>query len=1097
MKLDELLPILRRDPVLVAGPGITSYSDVNLDCLRHLKPAPDAPSSLYDYVENVLNLHPEQESSLRSKIHDFYSSCKTSVSLTHFVPIPWSAVISLTPDDHAFQALIRHYNKSPINWSVANIASGRVDPPANSMPYYSLLGNLQEIQDDSRIPISATELALRKREWRNILATLPDRMQAAPLLMLGMANSTQLVREFLVEFSALRKVAGTWLIARTQEIQDVPSFSKFVERLGLTLSLLDEDIPVIAHRVREHNGPQALLELQYELPGLSFKAAPLQKVADIVTLVPPTKNLSPAVAGHARLLDILFKPNHLNWEPYHARLDLPRDATPVIEGIIEHATKTTSDSVERVLKMVGDSGIGKTVTMRRVAVDLADKKHLVLWVRVSYGESSGGRVDELVKAVRDSLIDKKTPVVIFYDNWISGRISAYEIMAALRKTSINWFMVLCSRRTDVQWSSRFAADAVHDTSSTFQLDSQLSDAEHSRLKEYLVSLGIAKDTIEAAKLIAAIGRQNACDVLCALWYLLPETQQAIEASIIDEYSQLGGTTGAIKRYVDELSLTDHATAAYQRVAAASGLNLTVPVEVLVSSLKTSYGPFLKLLDQKQPLWGLLYDVNYPAAHTHGYTTRNEVVTGVLLDLINGGSLSKRGELECLSELLRACNASTAPYYEFVCDMLIRGKHRLLNKYSYEEGLALYDAAMQSLSAPDRALAHHRGKWIADKGQKFNQAYEALEKAKELRPHPVAQQGEPLESIETSQAAIVVQAVKNGGTLPEEGLELVRKHIALAGSSSFVNLHAQHVYANSLFELARLLQDSNSAKALSSLAEAAAIVDHTLLILGKSAGRSDDQATDVAMLNDLSFKILAVHTSSDDLQGLAERLFADSKNQVGLIYALRHALRDASRKSRGSNFNDVDKLITKYFALVTAAGLEPSELFYQIRVELIVRWKILRKNSGHRNWQQFKSDIGKSINSTDSKTRPLWMFYEAIADYHLGETEAGEAMFYKLRQMHLQYRYANAYRACFCDINGNPHSLRGTLNYGVDHTKFVEGDAPLNRGFKAKANEFRQQSGAPIFFVLAFSFQGPIAIAPDSELINTIYHLDDAPTTPRS
>ena len=1086
MKIEELLPILKRDPVLVFGPGLSSYSAINQDCLRYLNAPVTTSKSFYSYIEDVLNSKPDKESVLRASVKQFFASCKVSPSLNSFIAVPWSAVISLTSDNHACQALTRHYNRSPVNWGVANVTSGKSDPPTNALPYYSLLGDINELQEDSRIPISSTELALKKREWRNILSTLPDKMQAAPLLILGVADSNQLVKDFLVEFSALKKIAHTWIIIRSSEIQEPTSFSNFVERLGFKLSLLEEDVPQIASQIKQYTGAQTLLNLQFELPGIGVDVKPLQKVSDIVTIVLPKPPGSNKPGANARLLDILFKPNHLNWEPYHAELDFSRDATPVIEGIIEHALKATSDDVQRVLKIVGDSGTGKTVILRRIAINLATKSCLTLWVRVSYGETSGGRIDELIKGLKDSLIDKKTPVVIFYDNWISGRISAYDIIGALKKTSINWFIVLCSRKTDIQWSSRFASDAAQDNSNSLELANKLSDLEITRLKEYLVTISIAKNTVESTALITGVGQKQSADVLCALWYLLPETRQSIEASIVDEYSLLGGTHGAVKRFVDGLSLTDQATAAYQRVAAASGLNLTVPIEVLVSSLKTSYGPFLELLHAKEPLWGLLYDVDYPAAQSHGYTTRNEVVTEVLLSLINGGSLSKRGELECLMELLRACNASTAPYYEFACDMLIRGKHKLLNNYSYEEGLALYDAAMQSLSSPDRAIAHHRGKWIADKGQRYNEAYEALEKAKELRQHPVAQQSEPLELIETSQAAIVVHAVKNGGTLPEEGLELVRKHIALAGSSSYINLHAQHVYASSLFELARLLQTTNSSKALMSLSEAAGIVDHTLMILGRSADRLDDQSTDVAMLTELSFKILAVHSSQDDLQTVAERMFAASKDQAGLIYALRHSLREASRKNRGTAYNEVNQLIVKYLALIASAGIEPSPLFFQVRAELTIKWKISRKASGHCDWPQFKGDLEKSINIADSKTRPLWMFYQAITYYQVGESEGAEAIFYKLRQMHLQYKYANTYRACYCDVNGNPNTLQGNLNYGVDHTKFIEGSI-LKRGFRAKLNDFRQQTRAPVLFVLAFSYQGPIAIAPDSELIDSIYH----------
>jgi hypothetical protein len=180
--------------------------------------------------------------------------------------------------------------------------------------------------------------------------------------------------------------------------------------------------------------------------------------------------------------------------------------------------------------------------------------------------------------------------------------------------------VLCTRKTDAIVSALDGTVGADISTRTLEISTDFSTGELDRLPEYLVSLRVAESIEKARAMMLAPGVKQSRDVLCSLWYLLPQTQGSIEESRIGEYQRLGETEKVVAAFATAVGASKSvAKAAYELVTTTSGFdNVALPVEVLVSALGISYPEWSESCSDNKPLWGLLYDEEYPSAESYAY-----------------------------------------------------------------------------------------------------------------------------------------------------------------------------------------------------------------------------------------------------------------------------------------------------------------------------------------------------------------------------------------------------------------------------------------------------------------------------------------------
>jgi ABC-type transport system involved in cytochrome c biogenesis ATPase subunit len=78
---------------------------------------------------------------------------------------------------------------------------------------------------------------------------------------------------------------------------------------------------------------------------------------------------------------------YLNWEPYALELPFQRDFEEDIQQTLKAVLKDKSP-LPKAVWITGESGIGKTTTLRNCAYRLAQQGHVCFWVKPQYSRSS-------------------------------------------------------------------------------------------------------------------------------------------------------------------------------------------------------------------------------------------------------------------------------------------------------------------------------------------------------------------------------------------------------------------------------------------------------------------------------------------------------------------------------------------------------------------------------------------------------------------------------------------------------------------------------------------------------------------------------------
>jgi hypothetical protein len=1080
--LNEVRDFFYRGPAIVVGPGLTTYPTVQNDCLEKLRrdfPTIQVDSSVhdvYDFAERLAEVVPLER--IRSLVATFLGSAKNP-QLEKIVRARWTAVISLTGDDHFRSALRTHLDSKPLSWTVTNVAKPGGAIPPRTIPLFQPLGDPLALEPDLRLVVTKSEYLERRRYWRELFRTLPDFVRGDPLVFAGTSAIVDVVVDCLNEMLALGGTVPRRLIFLAEDpAAQNPRLTSLV-RGHCDIHIVPCSIVEFCSAIQLENLPHATrVDLEVKA-GESFDRTKLFSVEDQLAFVPPDLPLGLPSGDHThRLLDILFSPTKLDWSPYSAGLDFARDVTKEIEELIEQKLLQPSDE-QPYLLVKAEAGVGKTVALRRVAFDLSRKGHLCIWIRRSYGELSGGKFETAVRQIEAAVKGRKTKVIIFYDDPSGGSITGRELFQALANARFRWVTVLGVRNTDfsAQESSDFLA--TWSRFDSIEIPTTFSKDEAEKLPSYLLRLGITE-----AEVILRKVQSSAKDILCMLWYLLPQTRAAISASLTDEYLRLASRSGPIGMYADAASeqpgLARHA---YELVTTMSGFGTAVPLEVLASALGISIGQWHEMCAEKKPLWGLLYDEPYPTAETFAYRTRNEVVTNVLLSILNGGTFGHAGELRCLTSLVKACSCGNPPYREFLCDLLIRHKRKLEERFTYEQGLELYDLAIRTFPVQDRAIAHHRALWIKDVGKLPELAYRELESVQRVAPYTQSSRGEPLEHVHTSMAASVYQAITKQEIELQAGVELIKQHIAKASSPNWFDSHAAHVHAKTLLKLSTHLRTNDQNGFIECIEEATQIIDRSLMIIEPLADRRADLAEALKMFSDLRSDVFMAYSSTEEAVNNAIDIFDKSKSQRGLALVARILIGRARDREKGALYKKAQDFINLAINRIQGTSLTPVPEIYLCRAELILNWRVFPQK-GDISWPQVRDDLIQAQKSPRVSRDPLWTYFLAVAHYHLQDFPQAEGLFATLKSLQLSRIIKAPYRCFLLAQDGTPKTFQGTIKTGAGANRYID-SSELGADILVHRDDFSQQDEATVHFRVAFSMRGPKAVRHLTESLSSI------------
>ncbi|MCG8649619.1 MAG: hypothetical protein MI861_07290, partial [Pirellulales bacterium] len=610
----------------------------------------------------------------------------------------------------------------------------------------------------------------------------------------------------------------------------------------------------------------------------------------------------------------------------------------------------------------------------------------------------------------------------------------------------------------------------------FELPHDLSQDDLDHLREYMTYVK-AIDTDHVDSLFDQMPSKDSADVLCSLWYLLPETREPISNAISSEYQRLGGATGAIEAYAYAANeIGDSARHAYESVAVTSNLGIGVPYEVLLRACGIEYNDWRDMCVAQKPVWGLLYDDIDQENQNLVYRTRNHIVTRVLVNLINAGR-GHAGEFRVLKRLVSACTSSTVPYRTFLVDLLVKNEKKLRSMLTYKQGVELFQTALQAFPGDDDLIEHHFGIWHRVVGNDYEAAYDQFQKALEKGAYKYSGRAERKEFIHTSMGATIVDMVKEGKVSREEALESVRQHLREASHPSFFNPHTDHVFANLLFILAKSeAEEDIDAITLTSLAEALATIEHSLQMMGAVGKKFRRYEGSVSTLLQLQYKILGTVDNIDELISYAESSFLEGKNQCGFEIVVRRMLADVEAERRagasniGGNYKGVADYIKDCLTKIRSSASQPTPGFVAAKIDLTIRWR-LQATRGPIDWKELRKDLEFVLESPQYRDDVVRMYYLAVALFHLGEFTEANSVFEILKRKNPTRGLRIGTRNYYVGKEGSPKRVQAEVRHQHDRTYAyipeisleLEAFGPVRVGDTGIANCY-----------VAFSLAGPTA-----------------------
>jgi hypothetical protein len=1071
LTLDEAEPLLRGRMGLICGTGITVGGEFYKQLANHLaKKWGCGPNGTYLHIAQEAIDKGISADDIKAEICHFVKAQTKFTHLARFAKLKYSAVISFSLDIYFESELLRVSEQRTSGFLPTKVVEFPQVLPPKTIPVFKLLGSIEQNFVYSEISYTA-----RRPKWRYAAQEFIDRVQAKPVLCLGIDTCQWLFLDFLSQMLSEPKTIPRPLLLVHSEFDEKTrrSIVDLAEE-KTQIVFIESSITDIVSRIKDIAEPgPTLLPLDANRPGLDLeRLVPFQ---DIVVSVNAQLKSKIGKGETAQLLDLLFSPTLSRWDPFYHNLDFRRTIGNQMLDVLRKPVRTSQNMP--LFSLVGSAASGKTMVAKRLAYDLASKGYLVFWFRRTFYPNIQGLLSEFFRVLMEMQV-KREQIYFFVDDPVGlGSVTMLSIASNAQVNGSKGTFVVFSRTSDCRTHDVQDITGNLDLIQEFQLKDQYDESEISALPNYLVSLQISPDKETARSAIANSASRLAADTLGILYWLLPKTRRTIEASVQEEYLRLGERAGLSRVIIGTYNKTsDFLRQAYAMVAVCDYYHTPLPVEILISALNISYRDWIDSVGKDGPAWGLLYGEISPDKQTIYYRPRNSIVTRILVETINGGTLAKSGEVEQLLKLLRSCTGTGSVYREFCVGILV--PRTKISQLDYLDGLALYDAAITALPFEDRTLKHQKGLWVKDKGNNPLLAKEILEDALKTKVYPYSSRTEAEEHIHTSLAATVLDALDKGLIDLEQAIPEILQHVDRARSDAFFNPRAVHVQANLMLRLVSRLGNNESADTLNLLNQAFDAVDSALLVLRNPLKASRNRLTkDIEFLEDIIGKIYEKILPLDELKLTAEELWTQFKRQDGFVVTARKLYHLARSKNSGTAYNDAFNFCKKVIGDVQKESHTPSSDLCAVAVCIYYEWNINRydKKAGNRKieWALLYELANSVLQSAKYSGDVFYKFVSALALANLNKWPEAEFLFAQIRRAGIPTDQLFEIRALLFDDEGLRKLVQGTITGDTNKQYLIVED--MHKDFFLSRNERWPRPGEIAHCYIGFGFAGPQAI----------------------
>lgn len=1071
---EEVGGMLRRSMGLIIGPGLTHGPG----CLAELARSAAGhfnvqPSGRFFQVADAAIATGVTPSDLRVWARDAIAALPTA-SVLALARARWCAVLSSCYDSRFEVEHQAWCEKAPTRRSVTTVDDLRQSVPPRTVPVYKLLGSAH--RDD--YVVCSNDYRIRQQSWQGVLREFSAYVRGNPVFCTGLAECSWVLLDLIASMLYDPKlVPGPLLLLDEDPLLGNQQLAELSTR-GVRITRVAAGVGEVVRAATKARQSGYTRPITFD----DARKTAFERLAgfdDLATLVNMQLTSSISSGEVHRLRDLLFSPTAPQWDPYFHKLDFARTSTLEVVDAITKSMQDKQQKVSAVL-LTGSAACGKTTVLKRAAFELAQGGTLVLWMRPYFYQDGQTVLKRLIETIKDTNPHSGRPFVIFVDDPIAlGSVRLEDVCAAVRSANLLACVVVAMRSTDALTMD--ISVATDKAPVELDLPERFDESEWRRLADYLVDLGIANARNEAQAMVSAAPEASARDVLSMLFWLLPETRQRITASIRNEHLRLGDRNAFARLVVGELShSTQWLRDAYELVAVAADYGAPVPIEVLVAALDTDYNSWLALAQPEGLLWGLLYCEESESSESVLYRPRNRVVTDIIVEAVNSGTLGHTGELAKLRRMLESCSGGAPAYREFCTRVLVPSDRARLQPLEYAEGLDLYELAIRALPHEDRTLVHHMGLWQKNKGRAYIQARQTLEKAVQTRIYPYASRGEPEEHIYTSLAANELDSIRNKVVSAVEGKETALAYLERARSATFLNPNAVHVQAKLIVELAELSGSPAEPDSMRLIGQALGEIDRMLLML-RSPFRSDaERRNQVDMLTTARSEVLERCVSLEDIRRDADKVWDESQRQDGFALCARKLLGIALDSNRGSHFKEAFEYCEAAASRIRDAGAVVSISLLEVQLQLYLQWQVKRRlhseSTEPLDWDRVDRLAVELLRSPYYADDPFYLYLSALAKAHLGEWTLANGLFDQLRRRKLPGPLLHEPRDFLLAEKGGMARIQGMVVQGAGK-RFLKVES-LNTDLMLDRNETWGRVGETEHVYVRFSFAGPLAVKED-------------------
>ncbi len=1071
---EEARSLTGGDPALLFGPGASTYPTLEEDLAAYLKVKAKinkASSNWMELADEIARAIPADQLDLKKEIEQFLKIPRQSSEMAEpIAKSSWSAVISLTLDLNLRSDIATTLDKEPTGWHLVTINEPTSSIPLNTLPYYSLMGDLREVAASRRVPSNGAEYLTRKRKWPRFLHGLGDIVKSNPVVCLGTSTIVDRVIDFFDALASLHPRCPTrFFFLETDACLQSARLLNLAEGLVEIYAVKSDHKQLLTHLSKQNR------EI-HELPLFAFKGTAdiayneLRPVSDFAYAVPPSQLITPNPTERRKNLEALFRPASLDWSPFSLELNFPRDAEDALTAFIHEEWA----SIAEIYEVLGEAGCGKSVSLKSTAFKLANKGYFVLWLRRGYGELSGNNLGLLAPTISKCVRKNDIRTLIFIDDPVACGIDPDQVVGVMAGLNLQWKVISCRRKTDT-----IHKQLPDDRSSNrqFNFPEKFSEAEWEKLPAYLVKLGVAQNEEAAQRELGRIPQGSGRDVLCALWYLLPQTREVFFNSLSNEYFRLGGLEFTITKIAQAVSgsATKIVRKAYEYVTVCAGLGrIPVPTEVLVGALGITYAEWTAQCDNNKPVWGRLVEEFVASANTFVYRNRNEIVTQVLLRFINGPDGGFSGEYRILCELLSACDSAQPQYVEFIKWILVDRREQLEERFSLEQITELYDRAIRACPLRLGIVEHHRSIARSHLGADSLEVHKELTEILKKSNGERSDNDDSTENIHTSAAAALARAIKAGSVDPVSVTADIFWHIEKALGKGRINWHAYHTQANALIELANQTRSSSPSFSTKCSIQANQIAEKAITILDPLCISPSRHSNDRDFFRGIRNTLITSIADIPKAKTTAEQLL-ESGDQSAALLVLRTLASSAAESEKNSEFKKVDDYARLLCSRITNLGLEPLPAIVACRIENEFRWKMIKGSGTKYDFEACNGDIKAVLNSDNYSNDPTWIFMAGVISFLAKDYSNSDAYFMALRRASIDNDIRNAVRCKLLNSNGLPHVIEGRITDKNNPPRLLIYSADLQVDVLGYSSDFRGAPNSIVHFHLGFTMKGPIAL----------------------